>query len=197
LPTTDTPNLFIFQRPCAQFVIDGFRKVCPLIDLDEVWTDPAYKGTSAVVEAVQRLIEPTALLAKTAAVVGGRGYFGSQIVNSCRGLGLATEIIELGDSLEAVRNADIVVSAVGTSHLLDERHIVAEHLLVVDVGFAVTDGTVPQYEGDVNHSAYRIPRLITPVPGGVGPLQVATLIERAAMVCAPKNAIRWKLSQYQ
>jgi methylenetetrahydrofolate dehydrogenase (NADP+)/methenyltetrahydrofolate cyclohydrolase len=52
------------------------------------------------------------------------------------------------------------------------------------------DGSI---KGDVNRSAYDIPQYLTPVPGGVGPLQMATLLERLVKVTLDLELEPWTL----
>jgi methylenetetrahydrofolate dehydrogenase (NADP+)/methenyltetrahydrofolate cyclohydrolase len=71
------------------------------------------------------------------------------------------------------READLVVSAVGRPGLLDRKWI-RPGAVVVDVGITRTaDGLV----GDVAPEVQGIARAITPVPGGVGPMTIATLLQ--------------------
>jgi methylenetetrahydrofolate dehydrogenase (NADP+)/methenyltetrahydrofolate cyclohydrolase len=77
---------------------------------------------------------------------------------------------------ELSRQADIVVVAVGVAHLVDESWFDGLHKpVVIDVGIHRTEqglcGGV--YTDRIKHlvSAY------TPVPGGVGPLTVASLFQ--------------------
>lgn len=71
-----------------------------------------------------------------------------------------------------VRNADIVVAAVGHPELIRGEWI-KEGAVVVDAGYN------PGNVGDVEYSsAAKRARLITPVPGGVGPMTIAVLLEQ-------------------
>ncbi|MEV6583667.1 hypothetical protein AB0M92_36620 [Streptomyces sp. NPDC051582] len=70
----------------------------------------------------------------------------------------------------------IVVSTAGSAHLLTSEHIRPHHRVVVDSGFSPQpDGS---FAGDMHPSATSIPQNITPVPGGVGPVEMAVLMER-------------------
>jgi len=75
---------------------------------------------------------------------------------------------------DVVRRADIIVAAVGKANFV-EGDWVKEGAIVIDAGY--NEGNV----GDVNFDA-ALPRasLITPVPGGVGPMTIATLIDQTA-----------------
>lgn len=72
------------------------------------------------------------------------------------------------------READILIAAIGRAKLVTGE-MVKEGAVVIDVGInRVEDGSLA---GDVDFDAvYPIAGLITPVPGGVGPMTVACLI---------------------
>ena len=79
------------------------------------------------------------------------------------------------DLEEKVRNADILVAAVGVPRFVPGQWI-KPGALVIDVGInRLDDGTLC---GDVDFDAAKENATwITPVPGGVGPMTVATLLE--------------------
>ena len=73
-----------------------------------------------------------------------------------------------------LRQADILVSAVGKAHFVTPE-MVKPGAVVVDVGINQLDGKLV---GDVDFDAVKkIASAITPVPGGVGPMTIATLME--------------------
>ena len=74
------------------------------------------------------------------------------------------------------RMADIVVAAVGSPRLVKADWLNKDrHPVVVDVGINRVDGKLV---GDVDFdNARETAAFITPVPGGVGPLTVACLLE--------------------
>ena len=71
--------------------------------------------------------------------------------------------------------ADIVVAAVGIPRMVKGEWL-KEDVVVIDVGInRLEDGTIC---GDVDfESASQVASAITPVPGGVGPMTIATLME--------------------
>ena len=78
------------------------------------------------------------------------------------------------------RQADIVVAAVGRPNMVKKSWI-KDGAVVVDVGInRVDDFNSPRgyiLVGDVEKSANEVASWITPVPGGVGPMTVAMLME--------------------
>ncbi len=78
------------------------------------------------------------------------------------------------DLAEELKRADILVSAVGKPHFIT-KDMVKEGAVVIDVGINQLDGKLV---GDVDFEAVReVASAITPVPGGVGPMTIATLME--------------------
>ena len=74
---------------------------------------------------------------------------------------------------EIVRTADIVVAAVGKPDFVRGDWL-KPGAVVVDAGY--NEGNI----GDVHfEEAAQVARLITPVPGGVGPMTIALLLEQA------------------
>lgn len=79
------------------------------------------------------------------------------------------------DLIAHCNNADILCSAVGHPNLINKSHI-KKNAVIVDVGITrLSNGVIV---GDVNYGeAYEVADYITPVPGGVGPMTVAMLLE--------------------
>jgi len=78
------------------------------------------------------------------------------------------------DLVEEIRQADILVSAIGKAHFIT-REMVKPGAVVIDVGINQLNGKLV---GDVDFAAVTtIASAITPVPGGVGPMTIATLME--------------------
>jgi methylenetetrahydrofolate dehydrogenase (NADP+)/methenyltetrahydrofolate cyclohydrolase len=91
------------------------------------------------------------------------------------------------DVADEMRRADILVSAVGKAHFVT-ADMVKPGAVVIDVGINQLDGKLV---GDVDFARVsEVASAITPVPGGVGPMTIATLMEntyRAAKERACRN----------
>ena len=75
---------------------------------------------------------------------------------------------------EVTRGADILIAAVGRPHFVTEN-MVSEGTAVIDVGINRVDGKLT---GDVEFEPVsKKASYITPVPGGVGPMTIALLME--------------------
>jgi methylenetetrahydrofolate dehydrogenase (NADP+)/methenyltetrahydrofolate cyclohydrolase len=80
------------------------------------------------------------------------------------------------DLKNLTHQADIVVAAIGRAHMLDRTYFNPDkQTIVIDVGMNSLDGKLV---GDVNQADVKdVIAGITPVPGGVGPMTVVSLIE--------------------
>jgi methylenetetrahydrofolate dehydrogenase (NADP+)/methenyltetrahydrofolate cyclohydrolase len=75
---------------------------------------------------------------------------------------------------ELALNSDIIVTAIGKPKFITDDYI-KEDAVIVDVGISRTDDGIC---GDVDYSsAYKKAAYITPVPGGIGPMTIAMLME--------------------
>ena len=89
-----------------------------------------------------------------------------------------------GNLSEITKEADILVAAIGRAKLVGPA-MVKPGACVVDVGVnRISDGTLA---GDVDFEPVRqVAGWITPVPGGVGPMTIAMLLENC-LLAAAKN----------
>ena len=75
---------------------------------------------------------------------------------------------------EITRSADILVAAIGRANFVTEN-MVRKGAIVIDVGINRVDGKLT---GDINfETVSKKASYITPVPGGVGPMTIALLME--------------------
>ncbi len=91
------------------------------------------------------------------------------------------EYISLDQLVEFSQQSDIIISATGQIHLVDERFIREdESQIIIDVGWGIKDGKAT---GDVNIEKIKDKvKAYTPVPGGVGPVTVASLFENIKII---------------
>jgi methylenetetrahydrofolate dehydrogenase (NADP+) / methenyltetrahydrofolate cyclohydrolase len=87
------------------------------------------------------------------------------------------------DLTAVVSEADIVVAAVGVAHLVSPE-MIKVGAAVVDVGMNRTDAGLV---GDVDPGAAERASLITPVPGGVGPMTIAMLLSNAVKAARARH----------
>lgn len=128
-------------------------------------------------EAVLRLIQSTGQdVSVSDVVVIGDGFFARQISAHFLNQGAVVTLVHSrAERLPALtRAADVVITAVGRAGYLTGA-MIKKGAVVIDVGITKRGKKVV---GDVDFlSVSRKARAVTPVPGGVGPLTVAVLME--------------------
>jgi len=83
------------------------------------------------------------------------------------------------DLLAHTKRADIVVAAIGSAHFLKAEHI-KSGAAVLDVGISRTsDGLL----GDVDPGVMEVASFVAPMPGGVGPMTRAMLLQNVVEAC--------------
>ncbi|MGH3707416.1 MAG: bifunctional 5,10-methylenetetrahydrofolate dehydrogenase/5,10-methenyltetrahydrofolate cyclohydrolase [Pseudonocardiaceae bacterium] len=89
------------------------------------------------------------------------------------------------DLAEITRSADVLIAAVGRAGLITARHL-RPGAIVIDVGTNPTAGG--GLAGDVDPAAAEVAGALTPVPGGVGPVTTALLLEHTVRATRPRRA---------
>lgn len=157
--------------------------------------DPQY--VPATTAAVARLLEwydyP---VASQHVVVVGRGFVGRPLANHLlqRGPGGDATVTvchsRTDDLATHTRRADVLVTTCGVPELVDES-MLAPGVVVVDVSSnrRQVDGRV-EVVGDVAYERARtVADAITPVPGGVGPVTLATLLENVTLAAERRAGV--------
>ena len=129
---------------------------------------------AGVIELLDR--NGTELTGAEAVIVGRSKLVGRPLVSLLLGRNATVTICHSRTrDLEAVcRRADVLIAAVGVAELVGAGHV-KPGAVVVDVGINRTEAGLV---GDVDFAAVEpIASAITPVPGGVGPMTIAMLME--------------------
>jgi len=127
------------------------------------------------------LEEGNVAVAGAHAVVVGQGWLVGQPATVWlreAGADVATVTRESGDLGELAPTADILVSGAGSPSLIT-RDLVKPGASVIDVGTSELGGSIA---GDVAPDVADVAGLFTPVPGGVGPVAVAYLMQNVAQL---------------
>lgn len=129
-------------------------------------------------EGVIRLIESTKqpLEEKQAVIIANSDIFARPVEKLLQDKGISSSYVQPDDqNLEdQVSNADIVIIAIGRSRYLT-ADMIKPGAIIIDVG---TNKEGKQVIGDVDFERVKeVAGFITPVPGGVGPVTVAMLLE--------------------
>ncbi|MCH7505424.1 bifunctional 5,10-methylene-tetrahydrofolate dehydrogenase/5,10-methylene-tetrahydrofolate cyclohydrolase, partial [PVC group bacterium] len=93
---------------------------------------------------------------------------------------------------DITRQADILIAAIGRAEMI-QAPMVKDGAVVIDVGInRVEDKAIPKgyrIVGDVEyHSVSQKAKLITPVPGGVGPMTIAMLMKNTYQAYKQRRA---------
>ncbi|SRR5260221_3234296 len=102
-------------------------------------------------------------------VVGSKGIVGKSVVKELKNLNYQVIGVDIDtkDLKEKTTKADILISATGKANLIKEN-MVKDGVVVIDVGSPA---------GDVDLKAREKASFVTPVPGGVGPVTIISLLE--------------------
>lgn len=141
----------------------------PKKDIDGL--NPKSSFIPAVVRAVERTLDIFKISEDDrVAVVGAKGTIGSRLVSHLRVLNIPAEELDKGDDLGRLRDFDVIITATGVEGLI-EGDMVSEGFTGIDLGFPKAEFT---------REAIEKASLITPVPGGIGPMTVVALFENLA-----------------
>ena len=83
------------------------------------------------------------------------------------------------DLLSHTKRADIVIAAIGSAHFL-KASAVKEGAVVIDVGISRTSTGLL---GDVDPGVMEVASFVAPMPGGVGPMTRAMLLQNVVEAC--------------
>jgi len=122
------------------------------------------------------------LKGKNAAVIGRSNLVGLPVAMLLMHRDATVTIVhsKTVDAEQVVRNADVVVAAVGRAEMV-KKDWIKPGAVVVDVGINSVDDPSSKkgyrLVGDVDYAAVKeVAGMITPVPGGVGPMTIAMLL---------------------
>ncbi|KKT87538.1 MAG: hypothetical protein UW88_C0028G0001 [Candidatus Collierbacteria bacterium GW2011_GWD2_45_10] len=143
--------------------------IYPSKDVDGL--NPKSRFIPAAIRAVERLIDIFKITEDDqVAVVGAKGVLGSRLIKRLRDINVLAEGFDKGDDLSKLKDFDVVISATGEGGLVKEN-MVMDGFTGIDLGFP---------KGDFSVEAIAKASIITPVPGGVGPMTIVSLYENLA-----------------
>ena len=142
-------------------------------DVDGISSAPIVRPP--VAEAVKEILEYAniAVKGKRAVVVGSGRLVGKPCASLLKELGATVQILTHNDSLDALKDADIVVLGAGEPGLVQPEHL-KNSVVLIDAGTSETGGKV---KGDADPLCAEKASVFTPVPGGVGPIAVAVIFK--------------------
>ena len=188
LNASDEVDGILVQLPLPDHIDEEhvIRAIEPAKDVDGLHPLNAgelYLGRPAIVSATPRGV--MALLAEhevplegaRAVVIGRSAIVGKPMAHLLLQANATVTVCHsrTRELAEHTRSADVLVVAVGSPALVD-ADMVRAGAVVVDVGMNRTEAGLV---GDVDPAAFEVASAMTPVPGGVGPLTIACLLENA------------------
>jgi len=136
------------------------------------------------------------LKGKNAAVIGRSNLVGLPVAMLLMHRDATVTIVhsKTANTAEVVKNADVVVAAVGRAEMV-KKDWIKEGAVVIDVGINSVDDASKKkgyrLVGDVDYAAVKeVAGKITPVPGGVGPMTIAMLLRNTVNSCVRANATK-------
>ncbi|MEK7521596.1 MAG: bifunctional 5,10-methylenetetrahydrofolate dehydrogenase/5,10-methenyltetrahydrofolate cyclohydrolase [Patescibacteria group bacterium] len=170
----------LIQHPTGEYSVEEedwkrlVNAINPKKDVDGLRADSPF--VPATVRAVLVALDFSGIDYKGCkiAVVGATGMVGRPLVRVLRKMGAKVREIDerTRDIWFQTKASDVLISCVGKPNLI-HGDMIKKGAVVVDVG---SPG------GDVNfESAQAVASFITPVPGGIGPLTVASLLKNTVL----------------
>ncbi len=183
----------LLQHPVPRSIDERacFDRIAPEKDVDGVGVNslgktalglPGYRAATA--KAIMNILEyyKIPLQGKEAVVIGRSPILGKPVAMlllnaDCTVTVTHTKTVDID---KVVRRADIVVAACGVPRFVRPEWI-KPGAVVIDAGYNA--GNV----GDVDEGAFENASLMTPVPGGVGPVTIASLMQQTLFSFCKRN----------
>lgn len=130
---------------------------------------------------------------KNAVIVGRSPILGLPLANLLLNENCTVKVCHsrTKDIQNQLKNADIVVGAVGKPNFI-KADWVKDGVVLVDAGYNIDENG--KSVGDIEKAAYEKSSAYTPVPGGVGPMTICSLISQT-VVSAQKLAEKYKTKE--
>lgn len=123
---------------------------------------------------------------KNVTILGRSNIVGKPLIQCCLNKNATVTVChsQTKNLKQHTLNADVVISAIGKSKFVTED-MIKPGAVVIDVGINRDDNG--NITGDVDfESVYNKASYVTPVPGGVGPMTIAMLMNNVIKACSRK-----------
>lgn len=167
----DTDAVIAAMDPAKD--VDGFHpeNLKRLASGNERWLPVLVEATLALIAET-----PRALSGARAVVIGKNDVFLAPFAAVFPRFGATITMLHAPDAAQT-NQADIIITALGVPGSITAGHV-RDGAVVIDIGITKTEGGVA---GDVDENALTATAgWLTPVPGGVGPVTIAVLLEHVA-----------------
>lgn len=191
----------ILQRPAPKYInAEKLEKlISPKKEVDGFGENSLYPVpvAQAVILALKKVYENEDengnfedwLKSKSIIVLGKGETAGFPIINHFRKIGVEPEIIDskTQNKNDILSKADIIISAVGKPHTFE---ITSVKKGVILIGVGLTKNNEGKLVSDFsNEDAEKVTSFYSPTPGGVGPINVACLMENLVKACILNNPL--------
>ena len=200
LNTDKTINGILLQSPIPANldINEAFRTISPQKDVDGF--NPVNVGklvlnqdtfVSCTPYGIMKMFEEYGidLNGKNVVILGRSNIVGKPLIHCClnKNATVTTCHSKTQNIKEITLKADILISAIGKAHFVP-ADMVKENAVVIDVGInRLDDGKVT---GDVDfENVKEKTSYITPVPGGVGPMTIAMLMNNVVKATKRQNSM--------
>ena len=164
-------------RPNSQFVIPVASAVLKLLEV------PMMQETIETGDSFNEWLRSKKI------VVMGKGKTGGEpVIDILRGRGAEVDVVDSATTQTKLHTlaADIIVTAVGKPEILT-ADMIKKDVILIGIGMSMDEEG--KFVGDYNENDIKDKALwYTPIPGGVGPVNVACLMEN--LVIAAENALK-------
>lgn len=191
----DKINGILLQSPIPSHldINEAFRTIAPEKDVDGF--NPVNVGklslnqdtfVSCTPYGVMKMFEAynIDLNGKNVTILGRSNIVGKPLMQCCLNKNATVTVChsKTKDLKQHTQNADIVISAIGKSKFIT-ADMIKKDAVIIDVG--INRGEDGKLTGDVNFdNIYDKASYITPVPGGVGPMTIAMLMNNVIKACS-------------
>ena len=191
-------NGILLQSPIPAHldINEAFRKIAPEKDVDGF--NPVNVGklslnqdtfVSCTPYGIMKMFEEYKidLEGKDVVIIGRSNIVGKPLIQCCLNNNATVTVCHsrTKNLKEHVKRADVVIAAIGKSKFITED-MIKEGAVVIDVG--INRGEDGKLTGDVDfENVEKKASYITPVPGGVGPMTIAMLMNN--VIKATQNQI--------
>ena len=127
------------------------------------------------------------LTGKNVTIIGRSNIVGKPLIQCCLNKNATVTVChsKTKELKEHTKNADVIIAAIGKSKFL-KADMIKQGAVVIDVG--INRGNDGKLTGDVDfENISEKASYITPVPGGVGPMTIAMLMNNVIKACSFLN----------
>lgn len=178
----------IIQQPIPHHLKTFSNLLASTKNIDGQGSTSSY-DSSAVAEATFRVLQAMNKFGKSIYLIGAKGFVGENVSKLLTNNKITIHPLDKEDNFSQLKNADIIITCMGKPNLLDKNNLRSKQC-IIDIGFTKYKD---RFVGDVNTDFYPYLRYVTPVPNGMGPLNIATLLERIFIQCLQIHIPVWSI----